>query len=92
VSAKSNYNFEKPFLWMVRKLVGDSNLEFIKMPALHPPEVEINPEWQNQIELEFIVSFIIYYIWRTNRFIRKQLIFVYQMTTMIYNLINIIKI
>ena len=41
VSAKSNYNFEKPFLWLARKLVGDPNLEFVAMPALAPPEVTI---------------------------------------------------
>ena len=40
VSAKSNYNFEKPFLWLARKLVGDPNLEFVAMPALAPPEVK----------------------------------------------------
>nr|AAW79002.1 GekBS156P [Gekko japonicus] len=28
ISAKSNYNFEKPFLWLARKLIGDPNLEF----------------------------------------------------------------
>lgn len=26
ISAKSNYNFEKPFLWLARKLVGNTNL------------------------------------------------------------------
>ena len=26
ISAKSNYNFEKPFLWLARKLIGDPNL------------------------------------------------------------------
>lgn len=26
ISAKSNYNFEKPFLWIARKLCGDDNL------------------------------------------------------------------
>ena len=26
ISAKSNYNFEKPFLWLARKLVGNSTL------------------------------------------------------------------
>ena len=26
ISAKSNYNFEKPFLWLARKLVGNPNL------------------------------------------------------------------
>ena len=38
----SNYNFEKPFLWLARKLVGDPNLEFVKMPGLEPPEVQVN--------------------------------------------------
>jgi GTPase SAR1 family protein len=26
ISAKSNYNFEKPFLWLARKLVGNTTL------------------------------------------------------------------
>ncbi|XP_060025440.1 GTP-binding nuclear protein Ran-like [Lagenorhynchus albirostris] len=39
ISAKSNYNFEKPFLWLAIKLIRDPNLEFIAMPALTPPEV-----------------------------------------------------
>lgn len=28
ISAKSNYNFEKPFLWLARKLVGNPALVF----------------------------------------------------------------
>ena len=39
ISAKSNYNFEKPFLWLARKLTGDNNLHFVEAPALAPPEV-----------------------------------------------------
>nr|CAD7196331.1 unnamed protein product [Timema douglasi] len=50
ISAKSNYNFEKPFLWLARKLIGDPNLEFVAMPALVPPEVTMDPNWQQQIE------------------------------------------
>jgi len=50
ISAKSNYNFEKPFLWLARKLIGDPNLEFVAMPALAPPEVTMDPAWQRQIE------------------------------------------
>lgn len=38
ISAKSNYNFEKPFLWLSRKLMNDDELTFIESPALHPPE------------------------------------------------------
>uniref|UniRef100_T1ITY0 GTP-binding nuclear protein n=1 Tax=Strigamia maritima TaxID=126957 RepID=T1ITY0_STRMM len=52
VSAKSNYNFEKPFLWLARKLIGDPNLEFVAMPAIAPPEVQMDPEWQKKIEQE----------------------------------------
>jgi GTP-binding nuclear protein Ran len=52
ISAKSNYNFEKPFLWLARKLAGDSNLEFVAMPALDPPEVQMDPELLKQYEKE----------------------------------------
>merc|ERR1712128_183826 len=50
ISTKSNYNFEKPFLWLARKLVGDPNLVFVESPALKPPEVQMDPQWQQQIE------------------------------------------
>merc|ERR1711881_58960 len=50
ISAKSNYNFEKPFLWLARKLIGDPNLEFVEMPALKPPEVQIDQTLREQYE------------------------------------------
>ena len=56
ISAKSNYNFEKPFLWLARKLIGDPNLEFVDMPALLPPEVKMDPEWQKKQEEEYIAA------------------------------------
>ena len=43
ISAKSSYNFEKPFLWLARKLIGDPNLEFVSMHALAAREVVMNP-------------------------------------------------
>lgn len=30
ISAKSNYNFEKPFLWLARKLVGNPTLVSVR--------------------------------------------------------------
>ncbi|KAL5333954.1 ras family-domain-containing protein [Aspergillus crustosus] len=42
ISAKSNYNFEKPFLWLARKLVGNASLDFVAAPALAPPEVQVD--------------------------------------------------
>lgn len=44
ISAKSNYNFEKPFLWLGRKLVGNPGLEFVAAPALAPPTAEVTAE------------------------------------------------
>ncbi|KAK3083597.1 hypothetical protein FSP39_000028 [Pinctada imbricata] len=52
ISAKSNYNFEKPFLWLARKLCGDPNLEFAAMPALAPPEVQLDKAQIQQYEQE----------------------------------------
>ncbi|EKD15547.1 putative GTP-binding nuclear protein Ran [Drepanopeziza brunnea f. sp. 'multigermtubi' MB_m1] len=44
ISAKSNYNFEKPFLWLARKLVGNPTLEFVAAPALAPPTATVDAE------------------------------------------------
>jgi GTP-binding nuclear protein Ran len=52
ISAKSNYNFEKPFIWLARRLVGDPNLTFVEAPALAPPEAVIDLAQQQQYEQE----------------------------------------
>lgn len=52
ISAKSNYNFEKPYLYLARKLAGDVNLHFVESPALAPPEVQIDLAAQAQYEAE----------------------------------------
>jgi GTPase SAR1 family protein len=41
ISAKSNYNFEKPFLYLARKLTGDPTLHFVEQIALQPPTVQV---------------------------------------------------
>jgi len=55
ISAKSNYNFEKPFLWLARKLVGKANLDFVASPALVPPEssVDLNliADYEKEMEM-----------------------------------------
>ncbi|KAJ1936441.1 GTP-binding nuclear protein gsp1/Ran, partial [Linderina macrospora] len=38
ISAKSSYNFAKPFLSLARMLFSDRNITFVKSPALAPPE------------------------------------------------------
>jgi len=52
ISAKSNYNFEKPFLWLARKLVGNPSLEFVASPALAPPEVTVDADLMNKYQQE----------------------------------------
>eukprot|EP00963_Diacronema_lutheri_P008271 scaffold738_cov340-Pavlova_lutheri.AAC.36 len=54
ISAKSNYNFEKPFLYLARKLTGDPNLHFVEQPAYVPAEVQIDLAAQavNEQELQ----------------------------------------
>ena len=37
-----NYNFEKPFIWITRKVAGNNAIEFVEAPALAPPEAEID--------------------------------------------------
>ncbi|DAA20885.1 TPA: RAN, member RAS oncogene family-like [Bos taurus] len=56
ISAKSNYNFEKPFLWLARKMIGDPNLEFVAMPALAPAEVVMDPALAAQYEHDLEVA------------------------------------
>jgi len=56
ISAKSNYNFEKPFLWLARKLVGDANLVFVEAPALKPPEVAIDENQMREYEQALAVA------------------------------------
>merc|ERR1719232_1656633 len=54
ISAKSNYNFEKPFLWLARKLSGDNALHFVEAPALQPPDVAIPEDQLAQMNQEII--------------------------------------
>jgi GTP-binding nuclear protein Ran len=56
ISAKSNFNYEKPFLWLARKLVGRDDLVFTEAPAMMPPEIYISPEDQEEMEREMEVG------------------------------------
>lgn len=43
ISAKSNYQYEKPFLWILRTLTGDANLYLVEALALQPSEITMDP-------------------------------------------------
>lgn len=53
VSAKSNYQYEKPFLWILRKLIGDPNLTLVEAMALQPPDIIMNEEQIKQLCAEW---------------------------------------
>jgi GTP-binding nuclear protein Ran len=42
ISAKMNYQFEKPFIWLAKKLSGNPEVKFVEAPALKPPEAQID--------------------------------------------------
>lgn len=56
ISAKSNYNFEKPFLWLARKLSGDNALHFVEAPALQPPEFQLDEVTKARYEAEIAAA------------------------------------
>ncbi|KAM3373893.1 hypothetical protein P3S68_012607 [Capsicum galapagoense] len=59
ISAKSNYNFEKPFFSLARSLAGEANLHFVKSPALAPPEVLFDLATQKLHEQELLNATVI---------------------------------
>jgi len=52
ISAKSNYNFEKPFLWLGRKLTGNPQLELVAELSLAPPTAVVDPSLMAQYEAD----------------------------------------
>ena len=51
LSARSNYNFEKPFLWLARRLTNQPNLQFVGQFA-KAPEIQIDAALIQQHEAE----------------------------------------
>lgn len=52
ISAKSNYNYEKPFLFLIRRLLGDPDIQYVEQPSVKPPEVEIDLSMAQTYEQE----------------------------------------
>ncbi|KAG0196008.1 GTP-binding nuclear protein gsp1/Ran [Mortierella sp. NVP41] len=53
ISAKGNYNLEKPFLSLARELTGHQDLEFVTSPTLAPAEVQVDAGLMQQYNEEF---------------------------------------
>ena len=56
LSAKNNYNFERPFLYLARKLTDEPDLTFVEAPALEPPEFEMDQEMIANMEQELAAA------------------------------------
>lgn len=56
VSAKSNYQFEKPFLFLMKRLVNDANLDLVEAPALQPPEFHMSADQIKELENERLMA------------------------------------
>ena len=54
ISAKSNYQFEKPFVWLLRRMVNDAQLTLVETPLLAPSEVAIPEDQLAQMNQEII--------------------------------------
>merc|ERR1712203_281821 len=52
ISAKSNYQFEKPFVWLLRRLTNDPNLVLVEAPVLAPVEQVMDPAMAAAMEQE----------------------------------------
>jgi len=55
ISVKSGFNCEKPFLWIIRKLVGDHELQFIE-PTL------IRKDWSLK-DIEYLIQYRYLNLW-----------------------------
>jgi GTP-binding nuclear protein Ran len=56
ISAKSNYNFEKPFLWITRKITGKNNVRFVAEIALAPREVQVDKRQMIEFEKQLAMA------------------------------------
>jgi GTP-binding nuclear protein Ran len=52
ISARTNYRFELPFLWLARKLMDDSGLEIVAPGTVLPPQVALDRDSMELYERE----------------------------------------
>ena len=50
VSAKSNYQFEKPFVWLLRRISGDKELQLVENLPMKPEEIVMSVDQIKQME------------------------------------------
>ena len=56
ISTKSNYNYEKPFLCIARKIADNKELRLVEQPAIKPPTSNFTPEELRKIKEDEIYA------------------------------------
>lgn len=54
ISAKTNYNYEKPFLFLARKVTRQPNLRFVEQISIVPPDFNIDEATMKKYEQELL--------------------------------------
>jgi len=57
ISVKSNYNYEKPFVYLLRRLAGDNSLQLTCEPAVYPPTEFVDPVQAQQAQKDLDEAF-----------------------------------
>jgi len=52
ISALANYQIEKPFIHLIRKLTQDKGLYLVEAPAMKPPEIGMEGKFVKELESE----------------------------------------
>ncbi len=50
ISAKSNYQFEKPFIYLLRQLLGDPNVTLTEDLRMNPQEIQMDQDYIRQLQ------------------------------------------
>jgi len=57
ISVKGNFNYEKPFLFLLRRLTQDPKLHLVQQPALPPPDPLVDPRvLQESVQQQIIAE------------------------------------
>ncbi|EQC31609.1 GTP-binding nuclear protein Ran [Saprolegnia diclina VS20] len=56
ISVKANYQLEKPFCHLVRKIVGDDTVTFVNAIAIAPPALELDVTMLARLEVDYVAA------------------------------------
>jgi len=59
ISVRSNYNYEKPFVYLLRRLANDPSLNLVAPVSLYPPLTSVDPELIKIAEQELAMAITI---------------------------------